>query len=287
MRETYSLPKLVTFSNDECLTTQVSVYSADIPANAKGKKIIKSGDLLIKSNDGKVTIAKRRKPLTNNTNPTYGVVNLNDVDNIAVGDKLDFMFPGVICTFATGTGNRTLTIGDLSFTFGMGATGDIAASNLIDVYNALVPNTRRGIDHNLVLVASDKVLIQTKTKAAEAITITPSTSITTVAFSGVNGDIHLEGTLGTVTAIDTDAKYVTYTPEAAFIDLNLGDLPIRFKAPTVYEDAILGICIQDYDLTGIDTRMIPLLTSSNGCYKARLTYFDQDLVNLFPKIEFI
>lgn len=284
MRQNFSVDKQITFNNSECLTQQTTVYSENIVANSEGKKIIKSGNLLYKDVTDKTRILKRYNPINNTTVATTGTLTLKTVDNISIGDKLDLLFPAYVITFAAGTGTVTFTLGDLTFTFELDSVPATSITNFVTAYNASIGITQ---NHTVTVLNTTKLLITSKALSTETPSFSPATGITTTSVKGVHSDSIISGLIGTITAINYTSKTVTYTATATFADCALGNVSIQITTTGQGIKQVLGFVNKDYDLTNHTTKIIPLLTSSRGVYKQRISYFDEDLVTRFPKIEFI
>lgn len=287
MRQNFSVDKQITFNNSECLTKQYSVLISSIAPNFKGKRIIKSGDVFYKDQSNVARILKRVSPITNVTTGTTGSLVLKNASQVTIDDKIHLVFPGYILTFANGTGDRTLVLGDLSVTFAMDAVPATSISNLVTAYN-LTNRARQGKDHSLTVLSPTQVLVTSKTPVIVAPTFAVATNITIgTVIPGTYFDALTADAIGTVTNVNLETNTVTYTSSVAFTDTNLGDLTLQITTADQAVKEVLGFSIKDIDITNIDTKVIPLLTSSNGVYKSRIAYFDQDLVYTFPKIEWI
>lgn len=278
MRQNFSVDKQITFNNSDTLTQQYTVYGENIASNSDGKKLIKSGSILCKDSLGKVKPLSRYNPTTNTVVGTTGTITLKDVTGISINDKVDLLFRSYIVTFASGSGTVTFTLGSSSFTFTLDATPAVSITNFIQSYNSS-PSSQ----YSVKALNSTKLLISIK-YGTDVPSFSPATGITLAAVNTTNS---ISGTLGTVTAVNPITKTITYTAVGAFTDCALGVTTIQIGASGTIISSVLGFVTKDYDFTNHTTKIIPVLTASNGVYKSRIAYFDQDLVTRFPKIEFI
>lgn len=278
-------PEIVAFNNGNYFTRSITLENKNVPLDDNDARTVPAGAIISEVNNN-----YRFLPRVNTTqNIATGATQLN-VSNpfsLKIGDVLDVVLPYEIIEVGTaGSTGDTVTVtvnSDIVVTAYVTADENGDKVKNADLIASQINSNLQASRH--VSAYSDGV--DSVWVTAKNIFDRPSIAVSTSGVGVFNlirnsGSIYLQTTsIGAITAIDRVNGTVTIDAPSGLSNIVPSDMPIGVR-----DANILGLICNDYDMTDKYVQNFALLTQSNGVYKNRLPYLDDDVESQLSQIVF-
>jgi len=278
-------PEIVAFNNGNYFTRSITLENKNVPLDDNDARTVPAGAIISEVN-GNYRFLPRVKT-TQNIATDATELNVSNPFSLKSGDVLDVVLPYeiILVDTAAATDDAITVTVNSDIVVNMTSTADqnVDKAKTADFIASGINNNLQASRH--VTAYSDG--IDSVWVTAKSIFNRPSISASN-AGTGIlslvrnSGDVYLQNTsIGTITAIDRVNGTLTIASQSGLSNVVPSNMPIGVR-----DANILGLICHDYDMTDKYVQNFGLLTQSNGVFKNRMPYLDNDVEYQLSQIVF-
>ena len=276
-------PAILAHNNANYFTKSITLENTNVPLDDNDERTIPSGAIVSKV-DGKYRFLPRVKS-RNSIGTGNAEVDVTNPFSLMKNDKLYVVMPyEAISVDTAGADSDTLTItldDDIQVEVNVTSTEANDKGKQADLIAKTVNNDLQASQKvHAVSDENDTVWILQNNIFDRSTLATSASGSIIVSFVRNSGNLRLNNTaIGTVSSIDRVNQKVTLTSNAGLsvpADVSIG----------VRNAEMIGVIVEDYDMTIANVQNLAPCTHSMGIYKNRLPHYDEDVDYQLENITF-